>query len=126
MLSSLITDEAMFDINTDLIDMNAVSWQYDGMFEDVVVDDTRYGIITIDFPIFSSYPDFMVQFFSLSKLDEKQFPEFDLIQTGSIVMILYGYDTQDVNIQKKAIKRLLFSSFPNRTIQRDTALLAFE
>lgn len=126
MLSSLITDEAMFDLNTDSIDLNAVSWQYDGMFEDVVVDETRYGIITVDFPIFSSYPDFMVQFLSLSKLDEEQFPEFDLIQTGSIVMLLYGYDTQDVDIQKKAIERLLLSSFPNRTMQRDTALLAFE
>jgi len=126
MLSSFIKDDAMFDLNTDSIDLNAVSWQYDGLFEDVIVDDIRYGVITYDFPIFVSYQDFIIQLISLSKLDEEQFPEFDLTQTGSIVMLLCGYDTQDVNIQKKAIEKLIKSSFPNSITKRDTALLAFE
>jgi len=126
MLSNLITDNAMFDLNTDSIDLNAVSWQYDGIFEDVIVDDIRYGVITYDFPIFASYPDFIVQLITLSKLDEERFPEFDLSQTGSIIMLLSGYDTQDVNIQKKAIERLIKSSFPNSITRSDTALLAFE
>jgi len=126
MLSNFVSPDAQFDINDDLIDIGDLPWEYNGLFDDVIVDGTRYGIITYEFPMFKSEPDFVLQFMSLSVLDESHFPEFDIRQTGKIVFRLSGYDTQEIDILQKAVNELVSKTFPTNTVTKDTALLAYE